>query len=41
MFSFAMFLREHQIALPAKLIALSPWVDASMTNSEAEKLEIS
>lgn len=39
MFSFALLLREHKIELPAKLIALSPWVDVSMVNPEAKNLE--
>ena len=39
MFSFALLLQEHKIELPAKLIALSPWVDVSMVNPEAKKLE--
>ncbi len=39
MLSFAMLLRDQEMPLPSKLIALSPWVDASMNNPEAEKLE--
>lgn len=39
MLSFAMLLRDQEMPLPSKLIALSPWVDASMNNPEAAKLE--
>lgn len=39
MLSFAMLLRNEGRPLPIKLIALSPWVDASMTNPEASTLE--
>lgn len=39
MLSFAMLLRNNGIQLPTKLIALSPWVDASMSNPTAATLE--
>ncbi len=39
MLSFALLLRDQEMPLPSKLIALSPWVDASMSNPEAAKLE--
>ena len=35
MFSQAMLLRDQGKSLPGKLIALSPWVDLTMTNSRA------
>lgn len=37
--SFAMFLRDEKRPLPSKLIAISPWVDVSMTNPEMEALD--
>lgn len=37
--SFAMLLRDEQKPLPNKLIALSPWVDVTMTNPEMEALD--
>lgn len=37
--SFAMLLREEERPLPNKLIALSPWVDVTMTNPEMEILD--
>lgn len=39
MFSFGMLLRDEGKPLPSKLIALSPWVDATMTNPIAVTLE--
>ena len=37
--SFAMKLRTENKPLPAKLVALSPWVDVSMKNPDAKNLE--
>lgn len=37
--SFAMLLRNEGRPLPKKLVALSPWVDISMTNPEMEAIE--
>ena len=39
MLSFAMLLRDEQRPLPNKLIALSPWVDVTMTNPEMVALD--
>ena len=39
MLSLAMLLRNEHIPLPTKLIALSPWVDATMSNPVAATLE--
>ena len=39
MISFTMLLQDQNIELPSKLIGLSPWVDASMTNPNAANLE--
>lgn len=40
MLSFAMLLRNKGLQLPSKIIALSPWVDATMTNPKALELEV-
>ena len=37
--SFTMFLRNNDLQLPSKLVALSPWVDVSMTNPEIKEVE--
>lgn len=37
--SFAMYCRDKGIALPVKLIALSPWMDISMTNPSIGEIE--
>lgn len=37
--SFAMLIRDEGKPLPTKLVALSPWVDVSMTNPEMVELE--
>lgn len=39
MFSFAMQLQAESKPMPAKLIALSPWVDTTMTNPDCKSLE--
>lgn len=39
MLSFAILLRNEGMPMPSKLIALSPWVDASMSNPMATNLE--
>ena len=39
MFSLSMLLRDEGKSLPAKLVALSPWVDVTMSNPKARALE--